>query len=544
MTRAEALNKGRKSLQKKAWSEAFSILSAEDEKAPLDPEDLEELSTAAHLIGKEAEVASLLARAHQGFLSRGETQRAIWCAVWLGFVLTVNGEPSQAGGWLSRAGRLLEGRPDCVEKGYMLLPDGIRQVHGGDPVVAHAAFLQAAAIGQRFGDRDLLTLALQGQGRALIRQGEIMRGLTLLDEAMVAVTAGEVSQRIAGGVYCSVIEACNEVFDLRRAQEWTSALDRWCSSQPDELPYRGACLVRRAEILQLHGAWPTALDAAHRACELLSQPAPKRGVGAAFYRIAELERLRGDFDAAEEAYRQASRWNLAPQPGLALLRMAQGNLDAARKAILSMAEAAHETCARVGILDAYVEIMLASNDVKAARTGANELSKIAEKLNAPLVRAFSDRACGAVLLAEDDPGSALAALRRSCNAWHELEAPYEAARDQVLMALAYRAHGDSVTADQALKTARDAFMRLGAAADLARVESLLNVASPRAAGPLTRREIEVLKIVAAGMSNKAIAAKLGISEKTVARHVSNIFTKLDLSSRAQATAYAYQNDLL
>ena len=543
-TREQVLDTGRKSLRRQEWGAAFSHLTAADRETPLSPEDLEELSKAAHLIGRQSDSLDLLARAHQGFLSRGETRRAARSAFWLGFIALVSGESAQAGGWLSRADRLLEGEPDCVERGYLLLPGGYRSVKRGDGAIAYQAFVQAGVIGERFGDRDLTTLARQGQGRALIRQGHIADGVSLLDEAMVAVTAGEVSPIVAGGIYCSVIEACGEIFDLRRAREWTSALERWCASQSEVVPYRGHCRIRRAEILQLQGAWGHALDEARHACEQFSQPAPRPTAGAAFYRLAELHRLCGNFAEAEAAYRQASRWERTPQAGLAQLRLAQGRVQAAEAAIRRAEEEAIEPASRASVLDAFVEIVIAAGDVPAARAAAHELSEIALQFDAPLLHAMSVRAHGAVLLAEQNARGALTALRQSWTMWCELEAPYETARVGVLIGLACRELGDDDAAMLELNSAREAFEGLGAAADSARVGELLQKKGSATTRLLTDRELQVLRLVATGKTNRVIASKLGISVKTVARHLSNIFNKLDLSSRAAATAYAYQHQLL
>ncbi|MBZ5689799.1 MAG: LuxR C-terminal-related transcriptional regulator [Acidobacteriia bacterium] len=541
--REQALDRGRESFRTQSWSAAVAGLSAADQHAPLDAIDLVELAQASLLIGKEREGQETLARAHQAFLGLGEAKSAARCAFWLGFLALLNGELAQSSGWLSRAERLLENHPECVERGYLFLPVGYRLVHDGDGVKAHDAFVQAGEIGEQFEDSDLVALALQGQGRSLIRQGEISRGVSLLDEAMVAVTSGEVSPLTAGGVYCSVLDACGEIFDLRRAQEWTSALEQWCASQPDVVPYRGQCLVRRAEILQLHGAWEEALEQARQACEKLSRP-PRMEAGTAFYRLAELHRLRGEFAPAEEAYREAGRWLRAPQPGMALLRLAQGQTEAASAAIRRVAEEVRELGNRARVLECYVEIVLAAGDIAAARAAAEELEGIAHQFGAPLVDAMAARATGAVLLAEHDAKGALAQLRRSWAIWGELDAPYEAARTRVLMACACHQQDDCDAAKMELELAREVFQRLGAAPDLARLEVLSRQKSRSHENPLTTREVEVLRLVASGKTNRAIAIKLGISEKTVARHISNMFNKLDLSSRAAATAFAYQNKLV
>ena len=505
-----------------------------------DPVQLEEMAKAAFLSDKGEEGSDLLSRAHQQYLKDENVCSAARCAFWLGFTSMLNGENAKANGWLARAERLLADQPDCVEKGYLLLPAGFRGVHGGDAAAAITTFERIAEIGRQFNDCDLTTLGLQGQGRALIRSGRARHGVTLLDEAMIAVTAGEVSPLVAGGVYCSVIEACSEIFDVRRAQEWTSALENWCAEQPQVVSYRGHCRLRRAEILELHGAWNTAMEEALEANESLHAG---RLAGAAIYRIAELHRLRGDFSQAEKAYEQAAAWGRS-QPGHALLRLFQGNVDAANIFIRRTLTETHETPRRVSVLQAYIEIVLAAHDHVAARSAADELAEITERYDAPLLHACSLRATGSVLLAEHKIEAALARLRESWKLFCDLNAPYEEARTRVQIALACRELKDESAAIYELHAARAAFQSLGAAPDVERVESLLRSKASSADSTLTARELEVLRLIASGKTNRNIAGKLQISEKTVARHVSNIFVKLDLPSRAAATAYAFKNRLV
>lgn len=535
------LDGGRASFGRHAWGDAYAQLSAADKQAPLEFDDLERLAMAAYLVGRDEESTDVWARAHRACVRLGDPVGAARCALRLGTGLLLMGEMAQGGGWLARAQRIIEeGDLDCVERGWLLVPAAI-QCFDDDPTTAHTTFGQAAEIGAHFGDPDLVAMARNGQGWALIRLGQSAAGVTLLDEAMVAVTAGEVSPFVAGGVYCAAIEACQEIFDLRRAREWTAALTRWCESQPDLVPYRGQCLAYRVEIMRLHGDWPDAMEEAQRARERLTgHPA----VGMVLYQQGELHRLRGDFAEAEEAYRQANQWGHSPQPGLAELRLAQGDVAAAAAAIRRVVDETQNRVARSRVLAAYVDIGLAVDDVGAARAAADELSHIAADLDAPLLQAAAAKATGAVLLAEGDARAACYTLRRTWTAWRELDAPYEAARVRVLVGLACRALGDEDTAGMELDAARVVFEQLGAAPDLARVDSLVRRAPSGEPHGLTPRELQVLRLVTAGRTNKAIAAELVLSERTVDRHVSNIFTKLGVSSRAAATAYAYEHRLV
>jgi DNA-binding CsgD family transcriptional regulator len=471
---------------------------------------------------------------------RGEPARAARCAFWLGYGLLTNGEFAQGGGWLARAHQLVDAEGvDCVERGYLLIPEAIARFDA-DPHAALEQFVAAGVTAERFRDQDLAAVAHMGQGQAQVALGRCTEALPLLDEAMVAVTADEVSPIVAGIVFCGVIDACQRALEVRRASEWTAALSRWCDAQPDLVPFRGQCLIHRAEVMQLHGDWQDAIEEARRACDSL-RGAP--ALGDAIYRKAELHRLRGERQAAEDAYREATQAGRQPQPGLALLRLAQGQVDVAVTAIRRVMGETLDTMARARILGPVVEILLVAGDVDEARAAADELVTIADAVGSAFPRALALHATGAVSLAEGDPNGALISLRRAWASWRDLATPYEAAKARVLIGLGCRAVGDEDTAKMELDAARLGFESLGAAPDVVVVEGLLRFRAAPSQGGLTSREIEVLALVARGSTNREIAAALIISEHTVARHVQNIFTKLGVTSRTAAASFAHEHRL-
>jgi DNA-binding CsgD family transcriptional regulator/tetratricopeptide (TPR) repeat protein len=538
------LDRARNCYEQRAWAEAYQALSLADQETPLGAEDLELLAMAAYLIGQDDEYIRALERAHDAHLNAGQCARAVRCAFWLGFRLLMRGEMGRATGWLARAQRLLDGDArECAERGYLLLPTVAQGLVPNDYEAAYAAAAEAAAIGERCGDLDLIACARMEQGRIRLEQGQVGAGLALLDEMMIAVTAGQLSLIVTGLMYCSVIEACQQVYAIDRSREWTAALAHWCEGQPDMVAFAGVCQVHRSEIMQLQGAWPDAIEAARRACTR-SQGVNQSAAAAAFYQQAEIHRLKGDFAEAEEAYRGASQLGLEPQPGLALLRLVQGRSDIAATAIRRIAGTTVDRLKRLSLLPAYIEIVLAAGDVQDARNACRELEGIARSFDTGVPGAIAAHMCGAVALAEGDARAALGPLRRAFGVWHRIEAPYAAARVRVLIGLACHALGDEDGAGLEIDAAKAVFERLGAAPDLARIEALMQEPPSGHAHGLTPRELQVLRLVAVGETNKAIASKLFLSEKTVDRHVSNILTKLDVSSRTAATAFAYQRKLI
>lgn len=540
----DLIDRGRAAVEARAWGDAFELLSRADSDEPLATADLEHLAVAAYMVGRDPECVRVLERVHQRHLDAGALLPAVRAAFWIGINLALRGEWEAASGWLSRAHRVLgrhEG--DSVEAGYLKLPEVIQAAMAGDHPTAVGAAATAIEIGQRFDEPDLVALGVYEQGRALMRQGDVPGGLQLLDEAMVAVLADELSPIVTGIVYCGVIEGCHSVHALRRAHRWTEALTDWCNDQPGLVAFTGQCLTHRAELLQLQGDWTGALVEARQASERFQEATNQYPAAQAFYRQGELHRLQGELAAAEESYRAAGRSGWSPQPGLALLRLAEGNVGAAAAAIDSALAGVHHPIDRARVLPAAVTIHLAAGDLAAAQLAANEMSTISASHSTDTLTAIAAHARGQVHLAEERPEEALAAFRRAKELWSQLDAPYETARARTGVARACRMLGDGETATLESGEALALFTDLGAELDAEAARQLLTD-RPGEDSLLTPRELEVLGLVADGLTNREVAAQLVLSERTVDRHVSNILTKLGVSSRTAATAYAYEHGLL
>jgi pentatricopeptide repeat protein len=548
MASSDKLDWARTAFDRQQWAGALAALTASDQISPLEADDLERLAVASYLVGQDTQAVAAWTRLHHLCVGRHALSKAARWGFWLSLSHLLAGEPAHGTGWLSRSKRLLNdhGR-DCVERGYVLVLDGVVAMFGGECETACAACDEAIALANRFADSDLLALALLGKGQAVVGLQQPSEGVALLDDAMVGVTTGEVSPVLVGIIYCAVIRTCQRIFDLGRAREWTIQLNDWCTAQPDLVPFRGQCLVHRSEIMQLQGDWSGALEEALNACRHLADRS-EAVVGRAYYQRGELYRLRGDFEDAEQMFREASRHGCEPQPGLALLMLATGKGNAAVSIRNIVSQSNDRPGSLTGVprprlLGPMVEILLAGGDVEGARSNADELVLLAKESGAPYLLACAAQASGAVALAQGNADEAVVQFRQAWTHWQQMEMPYESARVRVLLGRICADAGDREAAQKHFDAAGAVFTRLGAMPDLVELARVTS-SDGRASHGLTEREREVLALVASGASNRQIARHLDISEHTVARHVGNIFDKLDVSSRTQAVAHAHSYNLL
>lgn len=537
----EELQRAHEAFDRRDWVAAYEGLSEARSDALL-AADFADLATAAFLVGRHNDCIQALQRAHQAHLDAGDEHAAVRCAFWLAMTLMDRGEHAVASGWISRAERLLDAfEDDSVEHGYFLFIRMLGHILGGDPVTGFDEAAELTSYGRRFGDGDLLAAGLMAQGRCLLYLGRVPEGVRLLDEAMVGVTTGEVSPIFAGHTYCSLIEACQEISDFDRVAQWTTALTNWCGAQVGLVPFTGQCAVHRGQVMRVRGAFEQAIAELDGAAARYVAAQTPGAAGLAYAEKGDLLRIRGQYDAAEEAFQRAISLGHDPQPAHALLALARGRTDAAAAAVRRVLGEPRDPIHRSQLLPAAIDVLLAGNDLVAARPLVAELAAVGDGFESSSLRAMAGHAFGALALTEGQPEQALIALRPALQGWRDLDWPYEAARTQVLVGRAFRELGDLESATAELTAAARALTALGAEPAAREVDRLL--APGALPGGLTAREAEVLRLVASGSSNPEIAAALFLSEKTVARHLSNIFTKLDVRSRTAAAAYAFDHGL-
>ncbi|MFD9240768.1 LuxR C-terminal-related transcriptional regulator [Streptomyces sp. NPDC059556] len=585
-TTTDPVERARDAAARESWAEAYQLLHAHDRHPSrgLTADDLSVLADAAWWSGHVDESVTARLRAHAAYLAADDHRGAGLASWWLYYEYAGLGRPAAAAGWLHRARHHLEDLPDCPEQCFLEMTAAEEASAHGDHGTALAATRRMTALALACGSPDLLALSRQAESRALLAAGRRTEGLALLDDAMCAVSAGELSGMVTGWLYCLALTQCMEAADFARAVEWTNAAMEWCAPPwtgrpPDEdptataamttaseesaagtaplpmtvpsgeNPFRGVCRAHRVEVLDLLGAWALAEAEARQACREVPVDCLE-SAAAAYYAAGDVQRRQGRLEAAAVSYGHAHELGRIPQPGLALLRLAQGRADAAVAgvdlALACRSDPDHDVLGRAQLLAARTEVALAVRDLPGAARAAADLDALAGAAggDVPLLRALADTALGSVAPAEKRPG-ALLPLRRALAGWLELRVPYEAAQVRMLLAAACRDAGDEEAARLELGTARAVFERLGAVPDARRAAALVGGGSRRRLpGGLTAREAEVLRLVASGGTNKDIARALVISEHTVARHLNNIFAKLGVGSRASATAYAYAHGLV
>jgi ATP/maltotriose-dependent transcriptional regulator MalT len=541
MTVAQQLQDAREAYARRDWVTARAAFAAAAMTSPLGADDTYAYANCAWWLGDLNPALATMQEAYRLYVDAGVQERAALVALDIGYTHLIRGEESHGTGWVQRAVRLLEDRPDTPEHAYLSYLDfemafGARQFD-----VALAAADAVAAAGVRFADVTLGALGILGRGRVLLSRGEVEPGLALLDEAMVAAVADDLDPSWAGNIYCHLMQACYEIADLRRAAEWTQATARWCEAMPGAGPFMGICRVHRAQLMHVQGAWDEAEAELERVASELAD-FDVEVVAAALYHRGDLQRLRGDWEAAQDSYRAAHRLGRDPQPGMALYSLARGRAAAAAKAIGSaLAAAGDDAIASAALLPAAVEILLAVGDTAAAATGVRRLESLAATYQTGGFRAEAAAARGRLETITGTPHEALAALREAARIWQQLGAPYEVARARCLMAEAYERLGDSDSARLEREAAADACARLG-------VRPPPATAKKRSLPDgLTPREAEVLALAAGGRSNQEIADDLVLSVRTVERHLATVYRKIGSqgpTARAAAVRYALREGLV
>ncbi|MGH9012519.1 MAG: LuxR C-terminal-related transcriptional regulator [Acidimicrobiia bacterium] len=539
---ATVLERARAAARQGSWAEALDLFGRLDP-SELAPDDHEAMADAAWWSCRLDDSVAARQHAYVGYLAVDEPRRAAYAAWFLSVDYGIKGESAVGSGWLRRAQRHLAAHPDCVERGFLAVTESEIACATGDFELARARAERAVELGERCGSLDLHAMGIQTLGRVLLACGEAREGMALLDEAMTLVHAQRLSPLFTGWIYCNVVAACMERADLGRAGEWTEVAMTWCGSISDITPFHGICRMHRVEIAALRGEWEQAESEALRTVEEM-QGLEQHVVAEALYAIGEIHLRRGHLPTAEDWFMRAHQLGRDPQPGLAMIRLAQGKLDAAKAALrLSLASTRELTYQHARLLAAQVDVSIAAEDVGTAGEAVEALERAASETPTTLLEATALTARASLHLASEQLEEALRYASRAWPLWQQLKLPYVAAKARMIIGLASKRGGDTERAQLELEAARAAFERLGATLDARAAAEQLGDAADLPRG-LSARELEVLRLVAAGKTNREIAAAMIISEHTVSRHLQNIFRKLEVSSRAAATAFAFEHALV
>lgn len=526
----ELLHSAREAFARRDWAAARDLYVAAREQSALNADDLFAWSDAAWWLGSMREMLDIATESFEAYEKADRRREAARLAMEIGIAMLMRGDEAVGSGWLARSRRLI-GDDDCAERGYLMFIEMQGALAGGDFEGAGAAARAMQECGARFDDATLTALGRFSEGQMLVKAGRMRDGMDRIDETMLSVTSGRVAPAFAGNIYCGMIALCTELGDIRRARQWTAATEQWCATFPAAVMFLGICRMHRAQLDVMAGEWARAHGEAEQVVADLAEMNAE-AVAEAHYQIGEIRRLRGDAAGAEDAYATAHALGRDPQPGLALLRLSQGKTEAARGSIAAAVAAAPDRVARAALLPAQVTILIAAGDAAGANAAAADLEEIAALYATPGFEAAARTARGEVTMAAGDAAAALPALRDARSRWLAADARYQAARVGLLLARALDAVGDGD----------------GARMERAAAESLLgSIGAETAAAALpaglSEREAEVLRHVAAGATNKQIAAAMFIADKTVARHLSNIFTKIGVTSRTAAAAFAFEHGL-
>lgn len=534
------LAEARQAIADRNWPAACDAFAGCGPPEGLSGDDLAVYADAHWWMGRIETSLELSRLAYRTYLREDRPRRAAFIAFVIGFIHAMRCEEGAANGWIGRAYRLLEDDPDCAEYGYLLYveADGLLAAGALEDALERAHAIMR--LGRTFSDSALMALGTLAEGRVLVCQGDVRSGMIRFDEAMVAAESDELDPSWTGNIYCTLIAACQELGEYQRAAEWTLVSMRWCEQQAGPGPFLGICRAHRSQFLQLQGDWMNAEDQARKVCTTMVG-FDSRTVAEAWYQIGEIERKRGNLASAEAAYLESHRFGRDPQPGFALLRLAQHRPNDATVG-LEAAVAAHagRPLSLAPLLAAQVNVAAATGDAASARLAADELGAISDRFSSSGLGALAAEAKGIALLTEHRLAEALHALRDACTRWQALGAPYETSLVRLSMAMAYEGLADPDAALRERNEAERMLRHLGATLDRPVPGT---VESEPSSHPLTDREAQVLGLVAAGKTNREIGDELFISSKTVSRHLENIYAKLGVSSRAAASAYAVEHKL-